>query len=120
VYVDVEAITRQYLIDTGIDVPVGTQVPDPRPARFIRLRIAGNRQLTIAHRDTSVAIECWCDAEDQAAQLAEQVYSLLDVWDLVPDWDGWPSPPYPQPDPTTGTPRYVMVCTVRTRTEEES
>lgn len=121
-WADAEAMTRAYLLGTlparGLSVPVATAVPDPRPARFVRLMASGSSRRTIVHRDTRITVEVWNAAGEAAAALdAECVYLALEDWELVPDFDGWPSGPYPQPDPDTGTPRYVMTCLVRHRLE---
>ena len=119
-----DALTRAraYLLDVlpsrGLDVPVQTVVPDPRPDRFVRLVDSGSERRTIVHRDSRVTVEVW-NALGEAAAVAdaEVVYDALDAWELVPDFDGWPSGPYAQPDPDTGTPRVVMTCIVRHRSE---
>ena len=123
-WADAEAMARAYLLDAlpahGLDgVPVSTTVPKPRPARFVRLMSSGSERLTLVHRETRITAEVWNAAGvAEAARDAEAVYMALDGWDLVPPFDGWPSGPYPQPDPTTGTPRYVMTCAVRHRMED--
>lgn len=116
-WADAEALTITYLNGTGLFGEVSTQVPEPRPDRFVRVMSSGSSRRTLVHRDTRITVECW-DAESEAAacELAEQVYAALDDWDLVPTFDGWPSGPYPQSDPNTGCPRYVMTCLVRHRT----
>lgn len=117
-FADVEAMARAYL-DARFAEKVTTTVPKPRPARFIRLMSGGSQPRTLVHRDTLLTVECWDAAgESVAARFAEGVYEALDAWDLVPDFDGWRSAPYPQPDPDTGCPRYVMTCVVRHRMED--
>jgi len=119
-YPDVEALARQRLLDSSLGLPVSTAVPKPRPDRFIRLVASGGQQATIVHRETKLTIECWSAvSEEDASHMAEQVYELMDAWELVPVFTGWASTPYPQPDPKTGTPRYVMTCIIRTREEDE-
>ena len=115
-------MTRTYLLgrpELGYTPEsAATTVPDPRPGRFLRLMLSGSERRTIVHRDTRITIECWNSAgEAAAAHDAELVYMAMDAWDLVPDFDGFPSGPYTQPDPETGTPRYVMTCLVRHRME---
>lgn len=121
-WADVEAMTRAYLIGRPeldyTEDTAGTTVPDSRPDRFVRLVSSGSKRRTLVHRDTRITVECWnADGEAAAAHDAELVYRAIDEWELVPDFDGWPSGPYPQPDPGTGTPRYVMTCLVRHRME---
>lgn len=119
---DALARTRAYLIDAllarGLDVPVGTTVPDPRPGRFVRLVDSGSERRTLVHRDSRVTVEAWnAGGEAAAVADAEVVYDVLDSWELVPAFGGFPSGPYAQPDPDTGTPRVVMTCIVRHRSE---
>lgn len=121
-WADALAMCRDYLIDRpelGLDeTTCGTHVPDPRPPRFVRLVDSGSERRTIVHRDSRVTIETWNDDGEQAAKLdAERIYAALDEWELLPDFDGWPSGPYSQPDPDTGAARYVMTCLIRHRME---
>lgn len=117
-FADVEKLARTYLAGS-IALPVSTTVPKPRPARFLRLQSGGSQPRTLVHRDTLLTVECWNAAGEAAAAAdAELVYAALDAWALVPAFDGWRSGPYPQPDPDTGTPRYVMTCVVRHRMED--
>lgn len=102
----------------GLDVPIGAQVPNPRPPRFVRLMNSGSERRTIVHRDTRVTVEVWNEGGPAAAVAdAEIVHEVLDEWPFVPTFDGWPSSPYEQPDPDTGIPRVVMTCIVRHRTD---
>lgn len=122
-WADALAMCRSYLIarpELGLaDATCGTHVPDPRPAAFVRLIDSGSERRTIVHRDSRVTVEAWNDGGEAAAKKdAEGIYTALDEWDLVPDFDGWPSGPYSQPDPDTGTPRYVMTCLIRHRNED--
>ncbi|MDR2930662.1 MAG: hypothetical protein LBV06_07160 [Propionibacteriaceae bacterium] len=119
-WADVEKLTIDYLNSANLGVPIATTVPaSDRPSRFVRLQSGGSRRRTIVHRDTRVTVECWSSLnEEDASHLAELVYQTLDDWDLVPPFDGWQAGPYPQPDPDTGTPRYVMTVIIRHRMED--
>lgn len=121
-WADALALCRTYLIDQpGLNLTAdncSAHVPDPRPVRFVRLMDSGSERHTIVHRDSRITVEAWnADGEAAAKQDAEALYVALDEWELVPDFDGWPSGPYAQPDPDTGTPRYVMTCLIRHRME---
>ncbi len=121
-WADALAMCRAYLIDhPQLDYTAATcsaDVPNPRPDRFLRLVDSGSERRTIVHRDSRVTVEAWnADGSAAAKQDAERVYDALDEWELVPDFDGWPSGPYSQPDPETGAPRYVMTCLIRHRQE---
>lgn len=121
-WADAEELTRSYLLGAlssrGLSIPVATTVPRERPPRFVRLMASGSSRRTIVHRDTRITVEVWGSTSEAAtASDAEAVYEALDEWELVPDFDGWASGPYPQPDPNSGAPRYVMTCIVRHRLE---
>lgn len=124
-WADAETLAKNYLEAANLGVPIATVIPDAdrpggRPARFIRLQSGGSRRRTLVHRDTRITIECWSElGEADAATLAEQIYEVLDEWELVPTFDGWQAGPYPQPDPDTGTARYVMTVIIRHRMEDE-
>lgn len=124
-WADALAMCREYLIGyPGLELTeatCGSHVPAPRPARFVRLVDSGSTPRTIVHRDSRVTVEAWNDGGEAAAkQDAESLFAALDAWELVPDWDGWPSGPYSQPDPDTGAPRYVMTCLIRHRMENDT
>ena len=93
-------------------------VPDPRPARFIRLMLAGTTVRSVAHRDARVVVECWETSEQAAERLGDLVFGwLCDLHStdgVVPQGaDGWLGGPYSQPDPDSGTPRCVMTVILR-------
>jgi hypothetical protein len=72
---DVEALLTgalpSLLAARGFTVPVGTKVPNPRPARFVRLVVAsGNRRNLVAAAPT-VTIEGWAQTETDAWALTE-------------------------------------------------
>ncbi len=95
-------------------------VPNPRPTRFVRLQLAGTTVTSLAHRDCRVVVECWEASEHDAERLADKVFGWLCDMDTqdghVPQGrDGWLGGPYSQPDPDTGTPRYVMTVILRQR-----
>lgn len=126
-WADAEAMTLDYLaehlpprLDDGETVAMSTGVPkEDRPPRLVRVMLSGSTRRTLVHRDSRITVECWSDlGEADASRLMEHVYSVLDGWELVPPFDGWPSGPYLQPDPDTGTPRYVATCLVRHRAED--
>lgn len=126
-WADAEAMALGYLEAAlpallGPDEPpvaLATGVPDPRPPRLVRLMLSGSTRRTLVHRDSRITVECWSDdGEADASRLMEHVYAALDGWELVPPFDGWPSGPYLQPDPDTGTSRYVATCLVRHRAED--
>lgn len=95
-------------------------VPNPRPTRFVRLMQAGATIRSVAHRDVRVVVECWEASEAAAERLADLVQGWLVEMNTsaghVPQGrDGWLGGPYSQPDPDSGTPRYVMTVNLRQR-----
>lgn len=95
-------------------------VPSPRPARFVRLMLAGATVRSVAHRDARVVVECWETSEAAAERLADLVHGWMCDLDapgghVPPGASGWLGGPYSQPDPDSGTPRYVMTVNFRQR-----
>ncbi len=117
-WVDAEALTVDYLKSRGLEVPVFTDLPELLPQEFVHVMLTGSERRTVVHRDSKLTVECWAQGDPQrACELAERVYALIDDWELVPVFGGWLAGPYPQPDPETGCPRYVMTFIARHRSE---
>lgn len=121
---DPEAVVVAYLntrlVADGDTARASTRVPAQRPPRFVRAILTGTARRAVSRRDAQVTVECWAPDGPAAAALGEKVYAWLDVLDVgashVPQApDGWLGGPYSQPDPDTGTPRYVMTVIVRQR-----
>lgn len=110
---DPEQLVIAYLTEALSEL-VTTQVPNPRPDKFVRILLTGNRRLNVAHRLAQVTVEAWDAAsEASAAQFGEQVYAALSAWWRVPQGsNGWLGGPYSTVDPLTGCPRYAMTCYV--------
>lgn len=111
-YLDAKAVAA------GDPVRTFGGVPSPRPARFVRLMQAGTSERSVAHRDVRVVVECWETSEHAAERLADLVQGWLRSMNtargVVPQGaDGWLGGPYSQPDPDSGTPRYVMTVILR-------
>ena len=116
------ATIRTYLNTKAADAadPVRAYggVPNPRPSRFVRLMLAGTTDLSVAHRDARVVVECWEATEQDAERLADLVHEwLCGMWTEdghVPQGpDGWLGGPYSQPDPDSETPRYTQTVILR-------
>ena len=93
-------------------------VPKSRPSRFTRLMFAGATDRSVAHRDARVVVESWnvdeLQAERDADHIHEQLCEMATPDGLVPQGpEGWLGGPYAQPDPDSGTPRYVQTVIVR-------
>lgn len=104
---DVEAALIEYLAPLGVNV--GTTVPNPAPAGFIRVsRTGGGRPNVIEERPTML-FECWAADSVAAFDLASSCWELVaaaggsfiaaGVWCDDPD----PSMPINFPDPTYET-----------------
>lgn len=120
VFPDAEALAVTFL-NPKVGVRVATQIPNPRPASFIRvLRVGGARRSLVV--DSPVLVfECWAPDEIAASQLAQtaraHVFSMAQTtvnghWVyLVRDVAG----PQSFPDPLTDTPRYQFTVQIDTR-----
>ncbi|MEV6836769.1 hypothetical protein AB0N17_20055 [Streptomyces sp. NPDC051133] len=117
------AVVRAYLRDTlvagGYDVPVGTRVPSPRPARFVRLERIGGTRLDLVTDRPRIDVHCWGDSEEDAADLAARVRALLFA---MPGWRGAVAydvtevgGPNTLPDPESEQPRVVFAVEVSLR-----
>jgi len=115
----VRAYLREQLVARGTDVPVGTRVPSPRPARFVRLeRIGGTRVDRITDRPR-IDVHCWGDSEESAHDLAQLTRALLLA---MPGWRGVAAydvaevgGPNTLPDPASGQPRVAFAAEVSLR-----
>ncbi|MCL1922784.1 MAG: hypothetical protein FWG15_02795 [Propionibacteriaceae bacterium] len=119
-WADVEELTINYLLNSDIDVPVLSMIPAPEdlPQRFIRIQQVGSERRTLVHRRDMISVECWSQlGKADAKTLSETVYQILDNWEKVPDFGGWPAGPRFEADDETGTPLYEMRCIVSHRTD---
>ncbi|MFF9088652.1 hypothetical protein ACF1BE_19910 [Streptomyces sp. NPDC014991] len=120
---DAVALVRAYLRDAlvarGADVPVGTRVPSPRPARFVRLERVGGTRLDLVTDRPRLDVHCWGDSEESAADLAALVRALLFA---MPGWRGAVAydvvevgGPNTLPDPESQQPRVAFAVEVSLR-----
>lgn len=61
----------------GVDVPVSTQVPNPRPPRFVRVLRTGGPERNLVVDGAQVTIECWDTSTPAAAATARIVRAVL-------------------------------------------
>lgn len=110
------------LADAGRTVPVGTVVPNPRPAEFVRITRAGGLRRNLVTEDARVVVEAWAQADEDAADLAELVRAVLHALagttsddDVrvyrVDDTEG----PADDPDPMSDQPRYQLALSITVR-----
>lgn len=96
-------------------------VPNPRPARFIRLMRVGTVITSVAHRDVRIVAECWNTAGQLAANsdgdmVQGWLAAMAGADGHVPQGErGWIGGPYEQPDPDSECPRSVMTFILRQR-----
>lgn len=96
---------------------VATKVPNPRPRRLVRLLRAGGARKNLVIDSPTVVVECWDADETAAAELVRLVRAL--IWAMpgtsgvyrVGEFAG----PASQPDPESGSPRYVFTVSVDVR-----
>lgn len=120
VFPDIEALLVAHLHD-ALDVPVSTQIPNPRPSSFVRvLRTGGPRQGLVTD-EAQVTVEAWHDDSVQASDLAQQTRARLNVL-AGQQLDGHQihrvremSGPGNLPDPTSGQARYTWSLLVDVR-----
>lgn len=81
VFPDVEQIIGDWLADQlaarGIDAPVGTRAPDPRPGRFVVVQRTGGPRANLVTDAPLIIVESWADQEGAAHDLAQVVRGLL-------------------------------------------
>lgn len=121
---DPEAVVVSYLnglfAATDVATRASTRVPNPRPPTLVRAVLTGMVRRSLSRRDAQVTVECWAPDGPAAAGLGGQVYDWLEHLDVgashVPQApDGFVGGPYSQPDPDSGSPRYVMTVILRQR-----
>lgn len=96
-------------LETALGVPVSTLVPNPRPARFVRISRAGGSRQNIAQESALILVEAWADETVAAFDLA------ADAWaEISADFgdDAALSSPVFFPDPDTTQYRYQFTATL--------
>lgn len=118
VFPDATSVTIDYLLDRLAEhaetIPVVKDIPDPRPARFVRvLRLGGPRRNLVVDQAT-LAVESWDDDPAGAMDLAQLVRGLLHAAEGVTE-DGTTiytvdefSGPAELPDPLSNQPRVTQ------------
>ena len=78
---DVEAALIGWLADAlpvyGINVPLSTQVPNPRPGRFVRIMRTGGPEHNLVVDGAQVTVECWDVTAPEASATARIVRAVL-------------------------------------------
>lgn len=115
----VRAYLREALLARGLDVPVRTRVPDPRPPQLVRIeRVGGSRLDRITDRPR-LDFECWGPDEGTLADLVKVVRALVFA---IPGWRGAVAydvvdvgGPNTAPDPVSGQERSSFAVEVSLR-----
>lgn len=121
---DLEAAVVDYLTGElaafGDDATVDNTVPNPRPARLVRVNRTGGARTGLVLEDAQLTVDCWDVRADLAHDLAQLVRGLLaampgrypqTVTYRVHELGG----PNNQPDPDTASPRYTLTVLITTR-----
>lgn len=95
-------------LSRGVDVPVSSQVPNPRPERFVTVQRTGGPTRDLIIDDAQIDVFCWAESEAEAAKLAKSVELAMpgfaaeaDVFKVKCQSKGW----FPSSD---GVPRYLL------------
>ncbi|SDP09205.1 hypothetical protein SAMN04515671_2918 [Nakamurella panacisegetis] len=122
------AVAVQYLAAEfaarELPVTVAGRIPNPRPARLIRVAVTGGPgRVSLVVASPILTFDCWAESDPAASDLASLVAALVLA---MPDRYTGPavlysatelSFPAEQPDPDTGSPRYVWSAQVAMRAQ---
>lgn len=115
VFVDAEAVVIDHLAARLSGVQVCGEVPNPRPARFVRVERVGGARETRVSDAARFVIEAWAGTDTDAAQLLNTTRShLFDVEGDLFGADEYGGPAR-LPDPLSHMCRYSASFTIRTR-----
>lgn len=115
---NVEQQTIDYL-DALLSVPVLRVLTDPLPSGpFVHVLLTTTRRLNVSLLERGVTLECWGGTDGQALDLGSLVYAHMGAWKTDHTWvpdgeDAFSGGPYPDVDPATKRPQYVMTANVR-------
>jgi hypothetical protein len=95
----------------GETAAVGSKIRDPRPARFVKVRLMGGHRADKGRHAPMLVFECWGPDDVAASDLGRLTEALMDAMpDLhdgctrVVEVGGLVN----QPDPESGSPRFVF------------
>lgn len=110
---------REALVARGLDVPVRTRVPDPRPPQFVRIERVGGSRLDRVTDRPRLDVACWGSDEGAVADLVKVVRALVFA---IPGWRGVVAydvvevgGPDSSPDPVSGQERASFAVEVSLR-----
>lgn len=113
----IDVLTAQFDAHFGGSpkVPVGTRVPNPRPARFLRLNRSGGPRETLISEQAWLILEGWGSDEVEALEVLNFARAVLAAQDGTLFGYGESGGPTNLPDPRTDQIRYTALVTVRAR-----
>lgn len=76
---------QERLAAQGITIPVGSRVPTPRPAEFVRLIRTGGPRRTVISDEPQVTVDCYADTETRAYVIAKTVRGFMNAAPLFLD-----------------------------------
>jgi hypothetical protein len=123
VFPDAAALVATYLREAlagrGQPVRVGTRVPNPRPAAFVRVQRIGGARLDVVTDRPRLDVHAWGGDDEAAHDLMQITRALLLA---IPGWHGAVAydvaevgGPNELPDPETYSPRYAFAVEVSLR-----
>lgn len=116
----VSLAVKQYL-DPLVDAGIASELPRPRPSRFVHLRSAGGYDRNMVIGERLLTVECWETSDLKAGQLAEKVHGLLRAaprsGQSVIRKVTTVGAPSQSPDPDDRSPRYRFTVQIALRGE---
>jgi hypothetical protein len=105
------AFLRAQFTDRGETAIVGSKIRDPRPAKFVKVRLMGTSDQDVVRSAPMLTFECWAATDIDAWNLGKltealvtSMPDLLSACTRVVNVGGLVE----QPDPDSGSPRYVF------------
>jgi hypothetical protein len=109
-------LKAQYVAHS-VSASVGTKIRDPRPTLFTKVILAGGGS-SYVYNSPMLIVECWGPTEAQAWELAALTVALVEsISERVGICSGYThvGDPVNQPDPESGSPRYVFTKVLHLR-----
>ena len=108
----VEQATVAYLAGP-LALPVGTRIPEPRPAQFLRVTRAGGNRRNLVQSNVRLLVECWGATDALAWDACERSWQLMDALESTPTMTVARvtlADPVNYPDSLSGSPRYQYLA----------
>jgi hypothetical protein len=120
-WADAEALAVTWLTGKLGSATVGTKVPNPRTAAFVKVVVTGNYEADRAYMGSQLTFECWADTETAAADLAVLVAAWVNALETETVNGAFVrrvihvGGPVNSPDPDSNGPRYLVTKTIEHR-----